>query len=307
MTLLVIKPTFACNFNCPTCQERRTLYRQLQKDKQLSIDDWLLCFDYAIPYFDKLTISGAEPLLYKDLYYMLHYSKFKNISLNTNALLLDQNTTHDLVESNLSEICISLTSLDSTTFMKLRNTTNVYAKDKIIKNIQYFNTYKKNILSVGMTFLTKYNLFELPKMILSFKYLGFNCIVIDLLEGNFNSDEYRITEEQVIEFEKSMLFKIPYMYREELKQLLYKAITKEYRTYEQCNVPGNFCIILANGDVHPCNIHEYSHEPIIGNLFNYDMDIMKIMNNESSKHFQKDRSKYCSRCPIKINMCIRYE
>ena len=58
MTLLVIKPTFACNFNCPTCQERRTLYRQLQKDKQLSIDDWLLCFDYAIPYFDKLTISS---------------------------------------------------------------------------------------------------------------------------------------------------------------------------------------------------------------------------------------------------------
>jgi radical SAM protein with 4Fe4S-binding SPASM domain len=104
-----------------------------------------------------------------------------------------------------------------------------------------------------------------------------------------------------------MLFKIPYMYREELKQLLYKAITKEYRTYEQCNVPGNFCIILANGDVHPCNIHEYSHEPIIGNLFDCDMNIMNIMNNESSKHFQKDRSKYCSRCPIKINMCIRYE
>ena len=307
MKTLDIKPTFACTFNCPTCQERRNLYRQLQNDNQLSIDNWLLCFDKSIPYFEKLTISGAEPLLYKDLYSMLQYSRFKEISLNTNAFLLDQTTTHNLVESNLSEICISLTSLDSKTFMKMRNTTNTNAKDIIVKNIKYFNRQKKDILSFGMLFLTKYNIFELPKMILTFKYLGFNGIVIDLLEGNFDSNEYRVTKEQVIEFEKTMLPKIPYIHREDIKQLLYKAITTEYRTFEQCTVPGNFCIILANGDVHPCNIHEYSHEPIIGNLFNYDMDIMQIINNEQAKIFQKDKSMYCSRCPININICIRYD
>lgn len=307
MKTLDIKPTFACNFNCPTCHERRKLYSQLQHDKQLSINDWLMCFNKSISYFEKLTISGAEPLLYKDLYSMLQYSKFKKISLNTNAFLLDHVITHNLIESNLSEICISLTSLDLKTFMKMRNTTNINARDITFKNIKYFNKQKKDILSFGMMFLTKYNIFELPKMILAFKYLNFNGIVIDLLEGNFDSNEYRVTEDQVIEFEKNKISKIPYIYREDIKQLLYKAIKTEYRTTNQCNIPGNFCIILANGDVHPCNIHEYSHEPSVGNLFNYNMDIMSIMNNNKSKQFKKNKSKYCNNCPININVCIKYD
>ena len=94
MKKIGIKPTLKCNFNCPTCQERRNLHRSIYNEKQLNINDWeKILIESSILGADDISISGAEPLFYKNLIDIISICKdlnFKRIGINTNASLLDE-------------------------------------------------------------------------------------------------------------------------------------------------------------------------------------------------------------------------
>jgi len=73
----------------------------------------------------------------------------------------------------------------------------------------------------------------------------------------------------------------------------------------KCNIPNYFMVILANGDVHPCSMIEYSHEPVIGNLFRKNLKDIWF-----STQFQVFRKKlfsdyeinYCKYCPMHLHI-----
>ncbi len=52
-----------------------------------------------------------------------------------------------------------------------------------------------------------------------------------------------------------------------------------------CTVPRKQALVLANGDVHPCNMVEYVHEPIMGNLF--EQSLTALWRGADWKHFRE--------------------
>ncbi|GAH67552.1 unnamed protein product, partial [marine sediment metagenome] len=69
-----------------------------------------------------------------------------------------------------------------------------------------------------------------------------------------------------------------------------------------CQRPKEFTILLANGDVHPCNIVEYTHEPVMGNLF--ENSLTEIWNSKKWNNFRKNLFDKCELCPINLYMSV---
>ena len=134
--------------------------------------------------------------------------------------------------------------------------------------------------------------------------LNFDSIGIDLLEGNFDDDSYRIKKKDIELFINKYLPSIKSIYREDIHKLINIMLKDSYKDNNvNCNIPGNFCIILPNGDLHPCNMHEYSHEQVI-NIFDYVLNFNSIINSEFINDFVKNKSLYCSRCQMNLGIDI---
>ncbi|MCP4342149.1 MAG: hypothetical protein GY799_25510 [Desulfobulbaceae bacterium] len=72
----------------------------------------------------------------------------------------------------------------------------------------------------------------------------------------------------------------------------------------KCGIPLRFTIILANGGVHPCNIVEYTHERIMGNIF--ETIPKDIWVSEQWNNFRQNLHKNCHLCPMNIHTSIPY-
>lgn len=304
MKKICIKPTLKCNYNCPTCQERRNLHRNIFNDKQLNYNDWIKILNESAELgVNDISISGAEPLFYNKLIGLINTCRnlnFKRIGINTNASMLTQQQSDDLFDSGLTCINISLTNFTNKEYMKAKGITNKNALKNTLDNIYYFNKHKtKNISSNDMIFLTKLNLFKLPEIFMRAKFLCFDTVSVDVLEGNWNDDTYKITNDDIKLFEDKYLNKIDERFRYRIGQLLDRLKNNIYKDYSICDIPGNFCIILANGDLHPCNILEYTHEECI-NLFDYDISLIKAMRSDYIKNFIVNKSNYCDVCQINV-------
>jgi len=69
-----------------------------------------------------------------------------------------------------------------------------------------------------------------------------------------------------------------------------------YRAASPCEIPSFFSIILANGDVHPCNMVEYSYYPVIGNL--HEHMFTELWQVEVWKTFRRKGFPLCRYCPV---------
>jgi MoaA/NifB/PqqE/SkfB family radical SAM enzyme len=67
---------------------------------------------------------------------------------------------------------------------------------------------------------------------------------------------------------------------------------------KSCNVPTYFSIILPNGDLHPCNIVEYTHEPILGNV--KKQSLKTIWTSKKFNEYREKRNKNCRYCPVPL-------
>ncbi len=67
-------------------------------------------------------------------------------------------------------------------------------------------------------------------------------------------------------------------------------------------MPQKFALVLANGDVHPCNIVEYLHEPVMGNLF--ENMPLEIWHSEKWEKLRRDLLPECALCRISLHTII---
>ena len=81
--------------------------------------------------------SRGEPLLCPDFKEMLSYTrdKFFNLKINTNASLLDEETSHSILKSGVKTLVFSADAADSVLYSKLRVNGKL---EKIVKNIKKF-------------------------------------------------------------------------------------------------------------------------------------------------------------------------
>jgi len=153
--------------------------------------------------------------------------------------------------------------------------------------------------------------------------LGSHSIALAYLEGDFEK-KYLLNENEIKYFKENIIPKaiefcnkldinvrnksinlIKNIFSENILNLsdwangIYRPKNKNIA---HCQRPKEFTILLANGDVHPCNMIEYTHEPVMGSLF--ESSLTEIWNSEKWNDFRKNLFEKCELCPINIYMNI---
>lgn len=327
LSKLVIKPTLACNCNCKTCTSRRELHKNLSSQKKLNIIDWKQFFDEVNELDVKtLDISGGEPTLYKNLPELIRYGREKGwkINLNTNGSIIDTEYAEKLLKSGLNSATISLYSPKPEIHDAIKCHNGLWKK--ATNSVKIFSKFEKkyhNFKINTQTYISRDNYIDFPELIELHYALGSNNIALSYLEGDFenknllNNSEIEYFRENIIPMALKSCDKLDLYARELAKSAIMNLFSNNILSDENwangiynpgwnsetfCQRPEYFTIILANGDVHPCNIVEYTHYPVMGNLF--EENITNIWNSEKWNTFRENLFEMCQYCPINLYSMI---
>ncbi len=325
---MVIKPTLACTADCKTCANRQSLHKELIKQKALSVENWEQVISDAKELgLRYLVISGGEPTLYKNLIDLIRIGrKYEcSVRLNTNGSLITEEYAKKLLEAGLDHVTVSLYGHIPQIHDKIKNKKGIW---KLAVNaMRIFSDLKEeypDFMLKTNTFISKDNYRYLPELIKLHSDLGSSEIYISYLEGDFER-KYLLNEEEICEFKNEVIPKaIKLCEHSEQATLSLRNLYDEkiasisdfadgiYRpangNYPCCSAHKYLALILANGDVHACQVVEYSHEPVVGNVL--EQNLKDIWSGEKWNrfkifHFLREEINYCSLCPIGFSDCLR--
>ena len=324
---LVIKPTLACTANCHTCKLRRDLHKSLITSKKLSFEQWLTIFEDAAKLgVERLDISGGEPTLYKKLIDLIKAGKQYGwyVNVNTNGSLINEEYAERLVTSGLDAVSISIYSADPQIHDRMRNSDGLWQKaTRAVRIFSRLNKKYPHFLIATQCLICRENYRSLADLIKLDYELGSDRVALTYLEGDFGK-KYLLDENEIHYFRQAVVPEIkafcetldPTVSKDAIRvaESLYSEQINSvsnfakglYRPRESnlspCQRPTNFTKLLANGDVHPCNMVEYSHEPVMGNLF--ERNLPEIWYSEKWNQFRESLFDYCRWCPINLYTTI---
>lgn len=135
---IAVEPSNYCNLNCIMCANDKLTRKRGVMDIRLYkkiIDEIAVENPYTRLWLD----FYGEPLLQKfRLFYMIDYAVkkgLKNIDLNTNATLLNEEMAEMLLDSGITFISIDCDGFSPAVYEGIRVGAN---RDKVYKNIKYF-------------------------------------------------------------------------------------------------------------------------------------------------------------------------
>jgi radical SAM protein with 4Fe4S-binding SPASM domain len=324
---LVIKPTFACTANCPTCGTRKLLHKSLLGKKTLKVEDWENIFDDAVSLgLERIDISGGEPTLFPGLSDLVNAGKRRNcfVNINTNGSVLTADKATELIKIGLDGVYVSLYSHNPEIHDRMRNKPGLW--QSAVNTIRIFSDLQRkfpNFKIKTQTLINKNNYKDIPGLIKLNKELGVAEMAISYLEGDFNHN-LLLSVKEIAEFRNKIIKEclaeasdLPKENRTEnesaLKNLFSNKISDtdwsigayqpKNQKIEKCTRPQWFALILANGDVHPCNAVEYTHEPVMGNVL--ETPFTKIWQSKKFNDFRKNLFFYCEKCPINLYTIIK--
>lgn len=316
---IVIKPTLLCNANCRGCISRRDLHKSMRSDVQPSIEQWKTILHEASTLgLKNLHISGGEPTLYKNLVVLIESGKKLglHVRMNTNGSTITKESAEQMLEAGLDEICISLYSHQPKIHNLFCKSDNLW--QKAVRAIQIFSDLRSgypDFFLGTMSIILKENYRSLDKVVKFHHQLGSQQIGLSYLEGDFLK-KYLLNKGEILEFRSIIVPKLlkyaqglDYRIRKRainMIQGLYGSSAGYiddlsrgiYWKKKYCNIPKTAGLIMANGDVHPCNIVEYTHEPIMGNLL--ESSLRRIWHSEKWNKYRINLNQKCEACPVNV-------
>jgi MoaA/NifB/PqqE/SkfB family radical SAM enzyme len=321
---VVIKPTLRCTANCFGCARRRDLHKSLAKENHLQFEDWQRIIAEAAELgMNKFVISGGEPTLDKNLVKLVaEGAKYaKKVSVNTNGSLMTQELAEALLAAGLTSVMLSLYSHEPEVHNGIRRSKNLWKKAvetaRILTHLR--DTKYPDFRLRTQAVILRENYKTLDELITFHHEIGANRLNLAYLAGDYEG-EYLLTAEEITEFREHSIPKVlAALARLDLPDL---AATEEvvrglyhpdlgsledlakgvYWKDKPCKIPKRFTILLADGQVHPCNIVEHTHEPVMGNLF--DSSLGDIFKSKQWAKFVKHRFDMCPMCPMNLNPLI---
>ena len=147
--IVVWNITSKCNENCKFCFRKKCNESTLEENKKI--------FDNLSNIkMHRLTLSGGEPLLYKDLFELVNYIRTKNPSLiltiNTNGKIIDDDIMKQIIEK-FDIITFSIDSTNDTTNEKIGR-----GKKHLDKTIKILDMCNNKIKIKINTVVNKYNI-----------------------------------------------------------------------------------------------------------------------------------------------------
>lgn len=259
--------TSNCNENCKFCFRKKCYENTLEENKKI--------FDNLSKIkIQKLTLSGGEALLYKDLFELVDYIKEKNpsiiLSLTSNGKIIDNMLIQKIIEK-FDIITFSLDSINDDINEKIGRGKNHFAK--VLKLLDVCNNKIKIKIN---TVANRYNINELEDIYDLIKKYNISRWKILRYYPVRNSIEYK-DEFYIDEKQSNKIEKIINNIKKESKIMINYDNEKEFKT--------SYFIIYPDGSIENNELKE------IGNLLNTPIkDILKLkedelVNNYSKKYF----------------------
>jgi radical SAM protein with 4Fe4S-binding SPASM domain len=324
MKHLIIKPTLSCTANCVTCACRRDLYKASRKQELLSFVQWeKVLADARRLGTWHLTISGGEPTLYSRLPDLIRIGKSYGwlVRLNSNGSMTDRTYAETLVKAGLGVVDISLYSPHPETHDQMRGSRGLWRKATTA--IEMFATLQeqyRHFQVITQTILCRENHADFADLLRLHYQLGSNGMVVSSLEGDFEK-KHLFSRDEIQHFRAEVLpdaltavkelhpnvrdiarHRVGSLFSETILDTGHWAEGVYRPTPAPCKIPQEQALILANGDVHPCNIVEYTHDPVVGNVL--QNSLIDIWHGEKWQNFRQRLHDQCELCPMNHHMFI---
>ncbi len=317
---LILKPTLRCNANCLGCSSRRSLHKSAGKDEALSLDHWkAILHEGKSLGLEEIKISGGEPTLSPILIDLIKEGKRLGLSvrLNTNGGLITKDFAEQLLAAGLDTVCISIYSHRPEVHDVFRQSKGLW--NNATQAVRIFAKLRQDrhqdFFLQTMSIILRENFRSLDDLIRLHHQLGSQQMGIAYLEGDF-SRRYLLTKLEILEFQQKVVPRILAFCNTLEPRIKGIAIDQARRLYSpssgkindfekgiywrkgKCRKPSTKGLILANGDIHPCNIVEYTHKPVMGNLLKNGLT--EIWNSKTWNIYRKKLHEKCPNCPINI-------
>lgn len=302
--LAIIETSSLCNLKCPMCP--RTINQSPSGETFRNMKFELVeRLAPLYPRLDEVVLSWiGEPLINKKLGQMIRFiKKFgPKVHVTTNAVLLTENRIHELIDSGLDSIAVSIDAPDPERFAQIRVGTDL---ETVKSNVKLFNQIKKergvDHPSLGIAFVAMAeNISGLPDMVPLTRELGTSTLSIDLIDDFTLPDVFQLESSKTTgpqqEARASLKKCIETAEREDVK-LVFPSLRlfhelDEWPEGEQkiedlffrmdytpeetssvglrkgCGVPWAHVVIGHDGNVHPCCVSG----TVLGNVYEQEFD-----------------------------------
>lgn len=315
--------TRRCNLGCIHCYNSGGIFTERELE---IVPNYKAIIDKLVQAgFNHIHLLGGEPLLVKGLLDLLHFASIKGVltSINTNGTLLAKKTINELIESNVSQLTISLDGATESTNDAIRGSGSYKrVTENIRQTISCIEQAKSTMLVQVATVVTKQNIstiHKLPKVLrdMGVKYLD----VLKLYEcGNavYNESFLQLKSEEYLAALCKLLVE---SYRNqifaqfdckpkvlELLNLRY-GFQPEYNIskFASCNAGKRIFFMDYKGDIYPCGpvAHKVVNTELTTNIFDKDC-IERLRKIEEGirdriNQFSALTSHVCSNC--QFNEC----
>jgi MoaA/NifB/PqqE/SkfB family radical SAM enzyme len=322
MRRLVIKPTLECTACCPTCALRLDLYEQRKREQSLSLAQWTDAIEDARRLgCTDLHISGGEPSLYPHLVKLIETATRLGMTtnVNTNGSPVSPELAHSLADAGLDSITVSMYSCRADLHDWARQEAGLFGQ--AIEAIGYLQA-RPGLLVDLQTILARYNVLEFDRFVEMAYQLRVGYVYVSYVEGDVEK-RWLPTGEQIQRFRAEITPGAQAIIRRhapaELKgealarvESIFGDTPQQWERFSSgiyhpgqkpaCPRPYNFALVLVNGEVHPCNGVEYSHEPVMGNL--HESGLADLWQNAVWERFRLERHDWCHRCPMTLHFRI---
>ncbi|MFH1575569.1 MAG: radical SAM protein [Candidatus Nealsonbacteria bacterium] len=281
-----------CNLRCPTCPTPAD--KICRKKELMSFDNFKKVINnikdsvhIALLYFTN------EPLLNPDIFRMVKYAHQNNLytEISTNAVLLNQEKTKELLESGLDRIILDLDGTTKESYEQFR----VGAKfEQVLENITYF-CGQKQALALKKPFielqfvLNRLNQNEVDDI----QAIAKNLKADHLCIRSFGLGEYAYSENERKEL-SDKFFPDTSKYRQKIRYQEDGGKLKIKNAPVKCPLAKSHLVVLTDGRVTMC-CYDLRGEYVYGDLFSQKLkDIW--FNNDVRKKRQLARNKKYSLC-----------
>jgi MoaA/NifB/PqqE/SkfB family radical SAM enzyme len=323
LRLMIAKPTLRCTANCLGCASRRELHRSALKERHLSFEQWKAILSEGVALgLQHLEISGGEPTLYEDLVPLVREAKNRGlwVKMNTNGSMITPDYARELLDAGLDMACLSIYSHDPEVHNNFRRSKGLWEKavraahilGDLRETYPHFHLYTQTIL-------LRENMPTFDRLFRLHHELGSEIVIISYLEGDFEGN-YLPTEREIDLFRRDVVPRLvaacetldPRCRDDAIRTVegLYGPVTGTpadlargiYWQRGNCSISRESALILASGEVHPCNIVEYTHEPVMGNLF--EQRLSEIWNSSQWEAYRQNLHEQCPRCPMNVHTAV---
>ncbi|MFP4019702.1 MAG: radical SAM/SPASM domain-containing protein [Bacteroidales bacterium] len=252
--------TYRCNSRCITCSTWKN-----ENPPELGTDECKIIIDeLAKNNVISLSFSGGEPLLRRDIYELISYAKEKglNVTMNSNASLINEKNVKKLCDTGLDIIYISVDGSNKYTHDKLRGISGSFERTISNVNLIKLNRKKKPKIYFNTT-INKYNANEIYDIVKLGYELGIDGITMQPIhsfsdtifspenELILRNEDLPVLEEQLKMMQKD--FKRNFSFLDDYLKGIKTFIISPNQLYKyRCVAAYLTMVIGATGEVYPC-------------------------------------------------------